>query len=153
MFWIYGSFDIVTFIFCHLFCMLYHVWVCSCHPCDITLLFSSLSLPFQLYIYFVNWLIIDLPRLSKVNQHLESHQFIINQVYQIRKKIWQDINYKFTESRKSKLGEIWFSVVWFRLVHSSVQSPTLWWSKSQRGLIGTKGILICFSDIVAIVGK
>ena len=24
--------------------MLYHVWLCSCHPCDITLLFSSLSL-------------------------------------------------------------------------------------------------------------
>ena len=42
MFWIFGCFDIVTNIFFHAFCMLYHVWLYSCHPCNITLLFSSL---------------------------------------------------------------------------------------------------------------
>ena len=39
MLWSFGSFDIVKIIFFHSFCMLYHVWLCSCHPCDLTLLF------------------------------------------------------------------------------------------------------------------
>ena len=77
-----------------------------------------------------------------MNQHLESHQFPINQVYQIRRKILQDINSNWTESRNSKLGEISFSVVWFRLVHFSVQVPTWWWYKSSRGLIGIKVLCI-----------
>ena len=47
MSWIYGGFDIVTIIFCHALCMLYHVWLCSCHPCDLSLIFFSLLLPIQ----------------------------------------------------------------------------------------------------------
>ena len=43
-------------------------------------------------------------------------------------------------------------MVWFLLVQFSVQVPTWWWSKSSRGLIVTKGVCICFSDIVAPVG-
>ena len=39
MFWIFGGFGIVTIIFFHAFCMSYHIWLCSCRPCDITLLF------------------------------------------------------------------------------------------------------------------
>ena len=39
MFMIFGSFDIVTIIFFCAFCMLYHVWLCSCHPCNITQFF------------------------------------------------------------------------------------------------------------------
>ena len=107
----------------------------------------------QLEKTFFKWSIITLSILSKVNQHLATHQYGINQIYKIWRKIWQDINYNFTESRKSKLGEIWFSVVRFRLIHFSVQFLTWWWSKSSRGLICTKGLYIGFSDIVAIMGK
>ena len=67
--------------------------------------FSSLSIKIKLEKTFFNWSIITLSRLSKVNQHLASHKFVINQVYQIRRDIWQDIKYNFTESGKSKLGE------------------------------------------------
>ena len=153
MFWIYGSFDIVTIIFCHSFRMLYHVWLCSYHPCNLTLLFLPYHQQSNYKKPFVKWSIITLSGLSKVNQYLASHQFLINQVYQIRRKIWQDINYNFTESIKSKLGDIWFSVVRFHLLHSSAQFPTWWWSKSWGGLIGTKGICIGFSDLVALLGK
>ena len=73
-------------------------------------------------------------------------------LFKIR-NIWQDINYNLTQSRKSKIGDICFSVVRFRLLHFSVQVPTWWWSKYSRGLIGTKGICIGFSDIVAPVGQ
>ena len=48
MFWNYGSFDIVTIILWHSFCTLYHVWLCSCHPEDLLLLSSYLSLTMQL---------------------------------------------------------------------------------------------------------
>ena len=102
---------------------------------------------------FANWSIITLSRLSKVNQYLASRQFLINQGYQIRGRIWQDINYNFTESRKSKLGEISFSMVWFHLVKSSVQVPIWWWSKSWSGLLVTKGSCIGFSDIDDSVGQ
>ena len=40
----------------------------------------------------------------------------------------------------------------FQLVHSSVQVPTWWWFKSSRGLIGTEGICIGFSEIVSFIG-
>ena len=146
-------FGIVTIIFFRAFRMLYHVLLCSCRPCDLTLRFSSLSLTIPLEKIFVKWYIITLSILSKLHQDLASHQFVINQVYQIRRNIWQDINYNFNESRKSKLGEIWFSVVRFCLVHFSVQVPTWWWSKSWSGLIGTKGLCNFFSDIVVLVGQ
>ena len=58
-----------------------------------------------------------------------------------------------TKSIISKVGEISFSVVQLHLVHFSAQVPTRLWSKSSRGLIGTKGICIGFSDIVALIGK
>ena len=35
--------------------MLYHVWFCSCNPCDLTLLFSSLSPTIQLEKTFFKW--------------------------------------------------------------------------------------------------
>ena len=41
MFWIYGSFGIVTIVFCSSFCMLYNLLFYSCRPCDPTLFFSS----------------------------------------------------------------------------------------------------------------
>ena len=49
MFWIFGCFDIVTIIFLHEFCMLYNVWLSSCHPCDLTILlfFSITSYPIR----------------------------------------------------------------------------------------------------------
>ena len=81
----------------HEFCMLYYVWLCSWHPCDLTLF---------LFLFVTNypirsdkkfkWSIITWLRLSKVKQHLTSHQFAINQVYQKRRKIWQDINSNLT---------------------------------------------------------
>ena len=49
MFLFFGYFYIVTIIFFHEFCMLYHVWLCSCHPCNITLIIFFLSLTIQLY--------------------------------------------------------------------------------------------------------
>ena len=55
--------------------------------------------------------------------------------------------------KKYKLGENWFSLVQFHLVHSSVQVPTWLWSKSSIGLIGTKGLCIGFIDIDALVGQ
>ena len=58
-----------------------------------------------------------------------------------------------TSSRNSKLGEILISVVRFHLVHSCVQVPTWWWSKSSFGLIGTKGICIDFIDSGALLGQ
>ena len=67
--------------------------------------------------------------------------------------IWQDINYTLTKSRKSKLGEISFSVICCSPVHFIVQVLTWWWSKSSRGLIGTKGFFIGIIDIVAPVGQ
>ena len=48
MFKLYSSSDIVTIIFCHSFWMLYHVLLCSCHPCDLRLFSPSLSLTIQL---------------------------------------------------------------------------------------------------------
>ena len=153
MFWIYGSFEIVTVILCQSFLMLYHVWLWSCHPCNLSLLFYSLSLTIQFETKIVKWSIITLSRLSRVIRHLASHQFVINQVYQTRRNIWQYINYNFTESRISKHGEIWFSVVQFRLVHSSIQVPTWLWYNHWRGLKFPKGIRINFSDIVALVGQ
>ena len=39
MFWFYESFDIFQIIFCHSFRMLYHVWLCSYQPCNLSLLF------------------------------------------------------------------------------------------------------------------
>ena len=56
-------------------------------------------------------------------------------------------------SRNSKLGDIWFSMVQFHLVHFSVQVLTLWWYKSSFGLIGTKGICIDFIDTGELMGK
>ena len=153
MFWIYGSFDIVTMIFCHSFCMLYHVWLCSCHPCDLTLLFSSLSLTIQPEKKIVKWSMMPLSRLSKVNQHLASHQLVLNQVYQKIRNIWQDINYNFTKSRRSKLVQIWFSVVRLHLVDFSVQVPTWWWSKYWRGLIVTKGLCIGSVTLLRLLGS
>ena len=133
--------------------MFYHVLLRSYYPCDLALIFSSLSLTIQIEKSFFKWWIITLSRLSTLNQHMASHQSVINQVYRIRRNILQDVNYKFTESRKSKLGEIWFSVVWFCLVHSIVQ-VTIWgWSKSWRGWISTKGICIGLSDIAALLGQ
>ena len=58
-----------------------------------------------------------------------------------------------TSSINSKLGEIWFSVVRFHLVHSSVQVPTWWWSKSSFSLIGTKGLCIGCIDSEALMGQ
>ena len=58
-----------------------------------------------------------------------------------------------TSSRNSKLGDIWFSVVQFHLVHSCVQVPTWWWSKSPFGLICTKGLCIRFIDSGALMRK
>ena len=75
--------------------------------------FSLYSPTIQLGKKIVRLSIIFLSSLSKVKQHLASHN-ISNLTY----------------SRKSKLGEIFFSVFRFRLVHSSVQVPTRWWSKS-----------------------
>ena len=51
MFWIFGYFDIVTIIFFREFSMLYNVWLCSCHPWNIAILFYSLSLNIQLYLF------------------------------------------------------------------------------------------------------
>ena len=56
-------------------------------------------------------------------------------------------------SGNSKLGVIWFSLVRFHLIHSSVQVPTWWWSKSSFGLIGMKGICIGFIDSGALMGQ
>ena len=153
MFWIFGDFDIVTIIFCHSVCLLYHVWLCSCQPCDLTLLFSYLSLTIRLETISVKWSIITLSRLSKVIQQLASHQFLINQVYQIRRNFWQDINDNFTESIKNKLCEFVFSVVQFCLVHFSIQVSTWRWSNYWRGLICTKAVCVSFSDIDELVGK
>ena len=82
----------------------------------------------------VKWSTITLSRLSKVNQRLTSHKFAINQVYKNIRNIWQDINSNLTYSRRSKLGEVSFSVIRFCLVHFSVKVPTWWWSESSRGL-------------------
>ena len=38
------------------------------------------------------------------NEKSQGHQFVINQIYQIRKNIQHVFNYNFTESIKSKLG-------------------------------------------------
>ena len=84
MFWNFGSFDIVTIILFHDFCMLYHVWLCSFHPCDLTLLFSFLSLPILLEKKNFKWSIITKSRLLKLNQHFSSRQFVINQFYKKR---------------------------------------------------------------------
>ena len=40
------------------------------------------------------------------NQEAQGHHFVINQINQIRRNIWHVFNYNFTESIKSKLGEI-----------------------------------------------
>ena len=82
-----------------------HAYVIPCmivfsSPLQSNSIFSSLSLTIILGKTFLKWSIITLSRLSKLNQHLASYQFVINQVYQIRKNIWQDINYNFNESRK-----------------------------------------------------
>ena len=132
----------------------YDIWcmIVVMSPLLFSTIFFSLSLTILLS-FCVKWSIKLLSRLSEVNHHLASHQFIINQVYQIRRKILQDINYNFTESRKSKIGEIWLSKNWFHLVHSSVQVPTWCWSKYRRGFIWTMGLCIGFSDIVAFVGQ
>ena len=58
-----------------------------------------------------------------------------------------------TKSIISNLGEIILSVFRFYLVHFSAQVPTRLWYKSSRGLIGTKGVCIGFSDIVALIGQ
>ena len=44
-----------------------------------------------------------------------------------------------TEPIISKVGWIYFSVVQFHLVHSSVLVPTWWWADSSRGLLGADG--------------
>ena len=49
MFWIFGCFDIVTILFFHVFRLLYHVWLCSCRPCDVTL---------HLFLFITNYPII-----------------------------------------------------------------------------------------------
>ena len=46
---------------------------------------------------------------------------------------WQEHYHIIDWSKYSKLGEIWFSVVIFHLVHSSDQVTTWWWSKSSSG--------------------
>ena len=38
MFWIFGCFDIVIIISYRAFCVLHHIWLCSCHLCNLTLL-------------------------------------------------------------------------------------------------------------------
>ena len=84
----------------------------------------------------LNYQLIFLSSKSEVNQNLASHEI---------SNLTSSINYK--------LGEIWFSVVRFLLVHSSVQVPIWWWSKSSFGLIGTKELCIGFIDSGALMGK
>ena len=55
MFWHFGCFDIVTIIFFHTFCMLYHVWLCSWHLCNITLLIFFFVNNYPIRIFFVKW--------------------------------------------------------------------------------------------------
>ena len=65
--------------------MIYYVWLCSCHPCNLTIIFFFFitNNPIRKKT-FVKWSIITLSRISKVNQHLASHKFLTHQVYQIR---------------------------------------------------------------------
>ena len=75
-------FKIVTIISFHAFCMLYHVCLCSCHPCDITLLIFFFIINYIIRKkLFLKWSIKTWSIPSKVNQHLESHQISIKQVY------------------------------------------------------------------------
>ena len=53
----------------------------------------------------------------------------------------------------SNIGVINLSVVRFQLVHSSVQVPTQWWSKSSRGLIGAQDICFSFIDITLSIER
>ena len=96
MFLIFGCFDIVTIILFHEFVLLYNVWLSSCHPCDLTLLIFFFISNYPIRKTFFKLSIITESILSKVNQHLASHQFVINQVYQKRRKFWQDINSNLT---------------------------------------------------------
>ena len=52
----------------------------------------------------------------------------------------------------SKLGVIYFSVVRFHTVHSSVKVTTWWWSESSHGLIGAEGLCVGFVDTVLPLG-
>ena len=146
MFLLCGTSYMVTSIFCHSFRLLYHILLWSCYPYDLTLLFSSLSLTIQLktnICQVINYNFIKTIKSTPTSEKVI--HFVINQVYQIRRNIWQDVNYNVIESRQSKLGEIWFSLVLFRLVHCSVQVPIWWWSKFWLCLIGKKGLCIGFS--------
>ena len=93
MFWIFGSFDIVTMIFFHEFCMLYHVWLCSCHPCNLILFFFFFIANYPIRICFgqvinYNWIktikseptfgkssICRQSSLSNKKEHLTIYQF------------------------------------------------------------------------------
>ena len=130
--------------------------------------FSSLSLTIKIEQNFDKLSILTESILSKEKKHLASYQLAMNQVYQNRIGICQVINLPWiktikikqtfgkgsilTESIIPNLGVINLSVVWFHLVHFSVQVSTWWWSKSSRGLIGRENIFIGSFDIVALVG-
>ena len=73
--------------------------------------FNSLSLKIQLetnICQVINYIFI---KTIKCDPTFGESSIYEKQFYQIRRNIWQDVNYNFTESRQSKLGEIWFSVV------------------------------------------
>ena len=86
--------------------MLYNEWLSSCHPCGPTLLILLFITNYPIRKTFFNWSNLTESRLSKENKHLASRQFAINQDYQKRRNIWQNINYNLTLSIKSKLGDI-----------------------------------------------
>ena len=73
--------------------------------------------------WYINWIEIKLARFFGTWQNR-------NWLGSSRFDFWQEHYHIIHWSRYSKLGGIWFSVVWFHLVQSSVQVTTWWWSKS-----------------------
>ena len=57
-----------------------------------------------------------------------------------------------TESKISKLGVIYLSVVLLHLVHSSVNGTTWLWAETSHDLIVEEGLCIGFRDIVIALG-
>ena len=137
----------------HAFCMLYHVWLCSYHPCDLTLIlfFFITNYPFRKKMCQV----INYNQMTTIEREQTFGKSSIRNQSSLSKirNIWQDLNYYLTYSRQFKLVEIFLSVVRFCIVQFSGQVPTWWWSNFSPILIGTKGICIRYIDIVVHVGQ
>ena len=104
-------------------------------------------------IYQLNWY-----KIGKVFWDVEKTNH--NWLGSSRFDFWKEHYHIIDWSRYSKLIGIWFSVVRFHLVHSSVQVTTRWWSKSSSGykhnlraLRSQRGFVFILLEVVRLWGS